>query len=242
MRQAITPRKITFISAYYENPTMLKMQLENFKSYSRIIKDNLELIFVDDCSPLLAKIDIVTGCYTRLFRSLVDIRWNQDFCRNLAVSQAVTPWLLLTDIDHLIPESVMRHLMLSRQINEEVSYRFGRVTAPENTHHKPHPNTWFMTKEIYKATGGYDERFAGYYGTDGDFRSRVKRESNIELLEDQRIIRVPREYVADASTVSYGRKEPMDKTITDISKVRKTLGDWVPLTLLTPWKEEEINE
>jgi hypothetical protein len=45
-----------------------------------------------------------------LYRMGVDVPWNMDACRNLAASQAKTDWLLLTDIDHLVPEKTWRKI------------------------------------------------------------------------------------------------------------------------------------
>lgn len=237
-------RKITFISAYYENPEMLKTQLLNFCLLPKKVKENLDIIFVDDGSPDKPAEDVFKRLdefnTVRLFRTLVDIRWNQDFCRNLAVSQAKTDWLFLTDIDHLVPEETLLELMTAEYINPTLTYKFGRVTAPDQTPYKPHPNTWFMTKDVYNRTGGYDERFAGYYGTDGDFASRVKRESEIVLLDKLKIIRVPREEISDASTIRYGRKEEQDKKIRAISQERKKIPNWKPLTLQAPWEEIQL--
>jgi glycosyltransferase involved in cell wall biosynthesis len=217
---------------------MLKIQLDNFKSYEWHVRDNLEIIIVDDGSTKYpAKFINSTGCSIRLFRTLVDIRWNQDFCRNLGVSQCKTGWVLLTDIDHLIPNDTLLKLMKEDYISNTLAYRFGRVTSPEMTPYKHHPNTWFMTKDLYYEIGGYDERMAGYYGTDGDFAARVKKISEIVLLDELKIIRVTRDEVPDASTTVYGRKEEMDKEIRNILKNRKEIKDFRPLTLQAPWEQ-----
>ncbi len=50
-----------------------------------------------------------------------------------------------------------------------------RVDAPNLTPYKPHPNTWLLTTDLFYRIGGYDERFSGFYGTDGEFRNRVQR-------------------------------------------------------------------
>jgi hypothetical protein len=55
-------------------------------------------------------------------------------------------------------------------------------------------------------------RFAGYYGTDGDFKERVSwpMPAKIKMFKEH-IIRVPRTVLADASTTTYLRKQPEDK-------------------------------
>ncbi len=207
-------RKITLITAYYENPGMLIKQQEIIGSYPKEILENLDWIIIDDCSPehpaseVFKKIPHINDM--RLYRTKIDVPWNQDFCRNLGVSEADTEWLLLTDIDHLIPERTMECLMYAKRLHQETAYRFSRRDYSVMNKYKLHPNSWFMTKELYEKVGGYDERFAGYYGTDGDFRDRLKKIAEIVDLKDVYIIRVGREHIPDASTTTYQRKKPED--------------------------------
>jgi hypothetical protein len=170
-----------------------------------------------------------------LYRCEIDVRWNWLFCRNLGVDQAETLWLLLTDIDHLLPADTLRQILTSHLDPMRV-YRLSRVDAPNLTPYKPHPNTWLLTKPMFNAIGGYDERFSGYYGTDGEFRSRVEITANsVEMLECP-LIRVPREVIPDASTTTYGRKEPQDlENVQRIRQERERSPKWRPLRLSFPW-------
>lgn len=227
--------KLTLIMAYYDNPAMLKTQCENIATYSAEIQDNLELIIIDDCSPRWpAYIEIDPLIPVIILRTLVDVAWNQDFCRNLGAMKSDTEWLLLTDIDHLIPESTIKAIMGKKDLKTHIAYRFDRISAPLMQPYKLHPNTWLMTKEFYFLMGGYDERFAGYYGTDGDFRDRVNKFSVIEQLPYP-IIRVGRETIADASTTTLVRKKPEDGVA--INRIKHERGDAVPIILQFPWEE-----
>jgi hypothetical protein len=101
------------------------------------------------------------------------------------------------------------------------------VTSP----YKPHPNSWLMTAKTYERIGGYDERFAGFYGTDSDFRDRAARKADIVML-DQVLIRVPRDVIPDASTRTYLRKQPEDSlNLPRIKATRELDPDWKPLRL-----------
>lgn len=225
--------KITLIMAYYDNPTMLLRQLENIETYDTEIKQNLELVVIDDCSPNSpAWIQLYPGIPVRLYRTLIDVPWNQDFCRNLGAMVAKNEWLLLTDIDHLIPESTMRSIMQER-LKKSVVYRFARVSAPLCMPYKLHPNTWLMTREFYWHIGGYDERFAGHYGTDGDFRDRINKYTNIIDLPYS-IIRVGRECIPDASTTSLVRKKPEDGIA--INRIKIERGNADTLTMSFPYE------
>jgi hypothetical protein len=74
--------------------------------------------------------------------------------------------------------------------------------------------------------GGYDERLAGYYGTDGDFRDRVRiNAKDIVMLKDI-LIRVPRTHIPDASTTTYLRKQPIDKEMRAIKDARDAIKGW----------------
>jgi hypothetical protein len=117
-------------------------------------------------------------------------------------------------------------------------YRFSRVDAPHLTPYKPHPNTWFLTREMFDRIGGYDERFSGYYGTDGEFRDRVHATAKAIVMLPDVMIRYPREVIADASTTHYARKTPEDREgVKRVRALREQVEDWRPLRLTFPWSQ-----
>lgn len=234
-------RDLTLILPYYRNPGMLAEQQRTWRAYPDDLKAHFHVIVVDDGSPKFAARRYVeaTGIASfRLYRCEVDVRWNWLFCRNLGVDQATTTWVLLTDIDHLLPADTLERL-LTIELDPKRVYRLSRVDAPDLTPYKPHPNTWLMTRQMFDAIGGYDERFSGYYGTDGEFRDRVQSTaSRVEMLSHP-LIRVPREVIEDASTTTYGRKEDQDRQgVVRIRKQRQQLQTWRPLRLTFPWSHE----
>jgi len=205
-------RDVTVVMAYYENPNMLQRQLANFAKMRAAIKEHLEYVIVDDGSPKHpAGTDLIPIDYKlQIHRMGVDIRWNQDACRNLGAKEARHKWLLLTDMDHLIPEGTLG-MMMDRHLNESSIYKFSRLDDETFEPYKPHPNSWFMTKDMYFKVGGYDERFAGLYGTDWDFRDRCVRTAEFVEQVGFPLIRVGREHTADASCPrEFGRKSPAD--------------------------------
>ncbi len=214
--------------AYYENPTMLRKQYENLRTLKKY-RDYISVIIVDDGSPdHPAFAEDLDGMSLQIFRMQQDIRWNQDACRNIGAREATTEWLLLTDMDHMVPSKTWGKL-IQTEWDEQAILTFTRVTAPEMQVYKFHPNTWFMTKAMFDKTGGYDERFAGYYGTDGDFRNRVK-DAGLVVECQKHIIRIPRELVSDASTTRYERKTDNDRiNIARIKEERSLVPNWQPL-------------
>lgn len=233
---------VTLCLPYYMNPGMLRLQYENLAGLPDELKAHLRLIVVDDGSPrdpaLPPPADI--GLPVEIFRIGVDVRWNQDAARNIAAHEARDGWLLLTDIDHLPPSWTLRAVLRDR-LDGHCVYRFARATAPELTPYKPHPNSWLMTRAMYWAAGGYEERTAGFYGTDGPWRDQVAAAADAcggsVIQRKDVLIRYPREVVADASTTTYARKTDADRD--NIRRIRAEIaesGDIAPRTLTFPYE------
>jgi len=197
-------RSITFVCAYYRNPGMLKAQQATWQGYAPEVRERFHVRVTDDCSPKGVARKVVEPCGIasyELWRTDVDVRWNWLFGRNLGASRAPIDcnWLALTDIDHVMPEATARRLMAG-PLDEDVIYRFSRVDAPNLTPYKAHPNSWFMSRDMWAKVGGYDERFSGFYGSDADFRDRCQAASRAIVMLPEPLIRYPREVLADAST------------------------------------------
>lgn len=230
-----TSRSITLVLPYYDNPTMLAKQHATWAAFPPEMRTRLHVIVVDDASPrwpaephMVATEGVASFA---LYRTAKDVRWNWIFCRNLGMAKAPTDWVLLTDIDHLLPVETLARL-LDGECRSDVAYRFSRVDAPDLTPYKPHPNTWFLHRALFDQVGGYDERFSGYYGTDGDFRRRMQDTAAAVVLLPEVMIRVPREVIADASTTTYTRKEKYDKrNVNRIVAERQFVKDWRPRRL-----------
>jgi predicted glycosyltransferase involved in capsule biosynthesis len=220
---------VTLVMAYYENAGMLREHYRRIREMSALVRDMLSVVIVDDGSPNSpAFAEDLRGAALQVYRVREDIRWNQDACRNIGVRHAETNWVMLTDIDHMLDQKSWEHL-LSRDWNHEVVYNFLRVSAPEMLPYKPHPNSWLMAKSVYEKIGGYDERFAGYYGTDSDFRDRLVQVAQLKTIKSC-LIRVPRSVIPDASTTTYLRKQPEDREgLARVKKERATIPDWTPL-------------
>lgn len=233
----------TLVMAYYENPGMLREHLRVWRNLPRAVREHLQVVIVDDGSPVAPALDALTlderdwlrgqiGSF-QLWRMSQDVRWNQDACRNIGLREAKTDWVLMTDMDHLVPEDTWRALMTAK-LQRQKLYKFARVNAPMLEPYKPHPNSWALTRGLFWTIGGYDEALAGYYGTDGDFLVRAKRHAKIVDLPTT-IIRYPREVIPDASTTTLTRKDPADsEAIKRIVKARVDIPNWKPLHFRVP--------
>lgn len=234
--------KFTIVMAYYENPTMLREQLSRIRALPADLREDLELVVVDDGSPNHPAVHENAGVPFQIYRIGVDVRWNQDAARNIGVRHARTEFVLMTDIDHIVPEGTLRRIVESDEWQRDRAYSFGRATLSSMNPdvlvpYKPHPNTWFLAKKLFDRVGGYDERFAGYYGTDGDFKVRLLQKASKWVQLPDVIYRVPRETIPDASTTSYTRKEPFDRpTVYKIIGERKLESDPRPKRYRFPYE------
>lgn len=215
---------------------MLALQLEKLSALPPEIADSLTLIVVDDGSPEPARLPAQLPFEARLYRMLEDIPWNQDACRNLIAREAPDDWLLLTDMDHVAPFETLSRIIRGGLYAGHV-YMFGRVTAPDMTPYKPHPNSWLMTRQLYEKAGGYDERFRGIYGTDGRFAKQLRAHADAILQMKEVLIRYPREVVPDASTRRYKRKsEANERRKAEMHESIRSSGELRPVQGLTRWE------
>lgn len=246
-------RSLTLVLPYFENGGMLWEQQRIWQSYAPDLQEHFHVVVVDDASvfsPAVSYVEDVGIASFQLFKIGTKIRWNWLACRNIGVQYARTDWVLLTDIDHIVPEKTLDKL-LTIGLDEEVVYRLGRVDAP---HLWPyalldcpirekkifHPNTWLMTRGMYDRIGGYDERLSGCYGTDGEFRDRVQATAKaVVTLPSQVLVRYSREVLPDASTTIYTRKgDPAnDEDLTRRRQDRAQIPDWRPLRLTFPYEQ-----
>lgn len=191
---------------YYRNPGMLAEQYRVWAGYPEAIKAQIDVVLVDDGSPVPA-VDVPRPGdlpSLRLYRVLVDLPWHQHGARNLAASEAQGPWLFLTDMDHVLPAKSLERLL--PRLSGDAVFTFERLDAPKlqrkvnaRGERHPHVNTFAMTKARYWRVGGYDEDLIGY-GTDGYFRRRLFADGPPVHCEDVPIVRYPREVIADANT------------------------------------------
>lgn len=203
-------RRVSIIHAFYKNPGMLEREYAHLAALPADLKAHLELVICDDASPkgFQAKPpanDI--GLPVSVFRIREKTPWNWMGARNIAAHHATGDWLLFTDADHLVPEVTARRVT-EGELDERNVYRFRRVDAPAMTPYKEHPNSWLMAAPLFRERFiGFDERWAGSYGSDFDVRNRLYAAARKVVMLSAPLIRVPREVVPDASTTDFGRKQ-----------------------------------
>lgn len=192
------PKPVTFVVPYYDNKNFLRQQLAWWDTYHPELRRYLSGIIVDDGSPEPAHVPERTPFPIRLFRIEVDIRWNWLAARNIGFHHAPEGWCLVTDIDHVIPATTAQACVFGTH-DPAIIYGFSRI---EHTGEPlaPHPNSWYLTRQLFWKVGGYDETLSGHYGTDGDWRRRCAATAPMAILQD-RLIR--HEHQGDSSTTRY---------------------------------------
>jgi hypothetical protein len=206
--------RLSICLAYYRNAGMLAEQMRVWAAYPQDLKNQIEVIVVDDSSPEPA-VDVPRpdGLPSLTIGRLSDVAdpmtppWRQDAARNRAAHDAQGDWLFLSDMDHVLPAGSASALVRRCAFGSDVAYSFQRLDMPYLTPKldkrgglHPHPNTYAMKKARYWAIGGYDEDACGIYGTDGPFKKRLLETSKLVHLGDTPILRYPREVIPDAST------------------------------------------
>lgn len=156
--------ELTYVlPVYQENKKFddLEKKMNIYSKYGADILSKIHFIIVDDCSPIPIFVNNTNINYT-LVRILDNITWNQGGARNLGVVLAKTPKLILTDLDHIFPETVLKDLLSKKTPNE--IYRFRRAIDGKKISY--HPNTFFCSKATFFKSLGVDEEFSGNYGSE----------------------------------------------------------------------------
>lgn len=210
--QSGVPKRVTFVYPYYDNPQFFARQIGWWLTYPQHLLEQISFIVVDDGSPTYPAEDVVKRWgappHFRLFRIEQDVRWNWLAARNIGAHHAADGWILLSDIDHVVPQSTADRIIYGVH-DTRVVYAFSRKEHTGEAAN-PHSASFLMTRDLFWQIGGYDETLSGYYGTDGVYRRELAKHAKIHVLRDS-LIR--HEYQSDSSTERYGRKQPQDAMV-----------------------------
>lgn len=208
---------LTLVYPFYENYNMLRVHLEMWSRYDRRDRSLVRVIIVDDGSPTGSAAQVIrdadfTALSIRCFRIDQDIPWNQDGARNLGMKHVTDQWALMSDMDHVLDSiNVTNALMFaSTQARRFTYYMPTRIRPSRGTGlaEMPHPNTFLMHQQDFWEIGGYDEDFAGVYGSDGNFRKNARGLGLSERSTSHfNMIQFTGEDVVDSRTNRYSRKD-----------------------------------
>ena len=208
-----TKSNISMVYLYYDNPQMLKQQIECWNTYTSEFKTLPEVFLIDDGSPRTFAADIVQtgGCQIpiKVFRIQEDIPWNFTGARNLGCTHA-HGWIYVSDIDTLLFAKDAKKLFEGDILDKNAFYMPKRVWLPDFDEADPGIVNLFFHKEKFLEIGGYDEDYSGHYGREEtDFHNRLKRVAKKVYREDVLIHVMPDSLMVDARTIS---DRPRDKT------------------------------
>jgi hypothetical protein len=116
----------------------------------------------------------------------------------------------MTDMDHLL-----RYDQANKLINfVQIEAKLGEYYMPaaqiklDGTVLGEHPNTFLFNVRDYWRIGGYDEDFAGAYGSDGNFRKNAKGLGLREIKTAAwNTVVYRKENIHDACTHDFSRKD-----------------------------------
>ena len=235
--------EITITLPYYNQPEMLKKQLEIWADYSADVAERVKVIIVDDGSPDYPALDVLkfralTSPFSiSLYRIKENIPWNHGGARNLAMTEA-RRWCIVTDMDHAITDEDMRKL-LSMNLERTSYYMFNRkkVLADDSTEiYARHGDSFLLTKDAYWKVGGYNEEFSGYWnGVSQLFRHNLRERFRFVQLTDIFLILYGRDIISDASITQWSRRGgayDLKNNPKLYSKFKKSLNNYKPVNPL----------
>lgn len=168
-----------------KNDTLLHL-IRTYESYDSGLLQRIQFVFVDDHSPV--KIEIPADCKLHYTLAHIDddIMWNQGGARNLGIHLARCSKLVITDLDHIFPESLLTDLLAAKEPKH--LYMFRRERDGQKTY--SHPNTFFCTKSTFFRSLGVDEEFCGHYGYEDIFFTTLQKAvgTKIKKFSRKRVI------------------------------------------------------
>jgi hypothetical protein len=198
---------------------MLELHLSSLRSVELEVLRHLTIFVVDDGSPEDERPDVQIRNANdevrkriRLLRVLDDIPWNQHGARNLGAKLAKTDWLLMTDIDRIVPAFDLRTLVTrkldARRHFKPRQYRMRPDCLPVSELSDRAPfNQFLCMRKAYWQAGGYDEDYCGTYGGDAPFLRSLNQVTPLDRLNDVRIFRYNRHVLEGANTASLDREK-----------------------------------
>jgi glycosyltransferase involved in cell wall biosynthesis len=183
--------RLSLIVSVLESYEVVRRQLLHL---GRILPADCELILVDDGSvpPLRATCEGVPAPANFVLHATNDFRpWTQARARNAGADLARADRLVFFDVDHVLTADVLRacaeypgdklHWVRrpgvlddsGRLVTDPITLVEYGMTDPSPS---IHVNSFMIRRSLFRALGGYDERFAGRYGgEDIDLNDRYRQ-------------------------------------------------------------------
>ena len=242
--------EFTFITSFYSQPKMLARQLREWAQYPSTV----QIVLVDDGSPIAAH-DVVIrhACRAvrtrvRVYRILEDIPWNREQARNLGAQVAQTPWILMTDIDHILPaasaQALLDFMPTARTWYKFPRWRVGPADATRRKDAlpdacpfgpvKPHGDSFLIERQVFLESP-YDEGYSGMLGGGTPFLTRMEARAPWAMLPEAICLHVyTRQVIPDASVTGLSRDT---SPYARLRQEKERRGETEPGRLLrVPWE------
>lgn len=207
---------ISLCLPYHNNPRMLAAHYRSLEALPAFLRAWIELVVCDDASDPAEAMPLPPfALNAQLFRIPgPHVPWSHRCASNIAAKHARGEWLLMTDVDHLVPDKTWRYLAqnfaLLRAGGRDRTYTFNRENFDGSPYHY-HPDSWLLHREHWERLKGYDERYRGHYGQNYAFIQRVEHYGPVERLPTA-LVRVSRDDIPDASERVLTRKSTEAKS------------------------------
>jgi len=168
--------KLSIIISVLNSQEIVRRQLLHFKKMN--LPDNVEIIFIDDGSD--PPLEFLNPPKNFIAIATNDKRaWTVELARNLGARMAQGEYLLMTDIDYIIPRDAIETVYTLKEDKAGFHRQFGVLDEDGNftqdldvlrkygllesriqergTFMPPHPNNFIMRKETFWKLGGYRE-------------------------------------------------------------------------------------
>ena len=187
---------VTLGYLYYCDEAALRSHLSKWSEWPAPVLQLAFFLVVDDGSPSAheALQALTASARARLPLAILrihqDLAWNIGGARNLLFTMAPTEFVLMLDMDVVVPVSmatqlhtlVQSALQLEVELNRLVIFtHFGR--AVDKAAKPYHPAVMLLRRSTYWKAGGCDEDFVGAHGgTDPHFKWRAMRTRNVSVI------------------------------------------------------------
>jgi hypothetical protein len=162
---------LTLLHPFFGEPKRFELLVENWSNYPQRIKDELQIIMVDDHGAPSLK-SLITpevekkleGVHLTVYRIEDDLKHNTPGSLNLGFMLAATPYILTMDSDCTFLPGAMEKVMELKPMKDWM-YKFDRLRVTENEDWAKNtrylPCTMLMHKDMFLDINGFDEDYTG---------------------------------------------------------------------------------
>jgi glycosyltransferase involved in cell wall biosynthesis len=190
--QTLRETGLTLVHPFFDEPERFKLQFRNWLSWPEEVKDRVQIVLVDDCSPrpvhqylTASQLRQVSRLNLSIYRITTNLIYNTPGAINLGFKVAKTPFVMMMDSDCTFDAKNIAKF-LDAAPHTDTIYKFNRkrfggdipqggildgtghvhmVDDLKNTRFLP--CSMLMHQDIFWDLGGFDEDFTGAWNNGG---------------------------------------------------------------------------